>query len=125
MTGDGGTGWPDVRTGEALAGADGCEITLHGRYTASAQPVRGGRGTQPVDRAFVLLADGTQVWLEPLDQPASVRPDSERQLDGVAVRVRGRAHRIMPAIGQSLLAPCLTAVHDLEPEPRANDASDS
>jgi hypothetical protein len=125
MTGNGGGGHLDVRTGEALARADGREITLHGRYTACARPVRGGKRTRPVDRAFVLLADGTQVWLEPLDQPASVRPDSERQLDGVAVRVRGRAHRIMPAVGQSLLAPCLTAVHDLEQEPCVNDASDS
>lgn len=117
MTVSGGADRPDVRTGEALAGADGREITLYGRYTASKRPIRGGLGTQPTDRAFVLLVDGTQVWLEPLDQPTSIRSDAERQLDGVAVRVRGQAHRIMPAVGQSLLAPCLTGVHDLEPEP--------
>jgi hypothetical protein len=117
MTGSDGVDRPDVHTGEALAGADGREITLYGQYIASARPIRGGRGARPTDRAFVLLVDGTQVWLEPLDQPTSIRPDAERQLDGLAVRVRGQAHRIMPAVGQSLLAPCLTGVHDLEPQP--------
>jgi hypothetical protein len=108
---------PDVRTGAEFSKAAGLDVTVHGRYVAAVQPVRGGRGSRPTDRALVELSDGTEVWLEPLDQPASIRTEVERhQFNGTAVRVRGRAHRVMPSIGQGLVAPCLTGVHDLQSE---------
>jgi hypothetical protein len=63
----------------------------------------------------VVLDDGLAVWLEPLESAASQRPPDELvRFDGRTVRVRGIAHEIMPASGQSLLAPCLSRVHGLE-----------
>ena len=66
---------------------------------------------------MVVLDEGIAVWLEPLDEPTSVRPADERErFDGIAVSVRGTAHERMPAQGESPLAPCLSGVHDLEEE---------
>jgi hypothetical protein len=107
-----------VRTREELTRASGSPVVVHGRYEARPVPVRGTAPPPlPIDRAVVLLGDGTSVWLEPLHEPASLRPADERdRFDGVAVRVRGIAHELMPYIGESPLAPCLSGVHDLEEE---------
>lgn len=107
-----------VRTREDLVAASGSPVVAHGRYEARPVPVRGiAPPPRPVDRAVVVLDDGVAVWLEPLDRPESVRaPDELERFDGAAVCVRGTAHERMPAEGESLLAPCLTGVHDLEEE---------
>jgi hypothetical protein len=107
-----------VRTRQELIEASGSTIVAHGRYEARSAPVRGTSPPPlPVDRAVIVLEDGTAVWLEPLDALASLRPADERErFDGVAVRVRGIAHELMPYEGESPLAPCLSGVHDLEEE---------
>jgi hypothetical protein len=105
-----------VRTREELIAASGSPVLAHGRYEARARPIRGTLSEpRPADRAVIVLDDGVAVWLEPLDAPASLRPADERErLDGEAVTVRGIAHEVMPAEGQSPLAPCLSGVHDVE-----------
>jgi len=105
-----------VRTREELIAASGCPVVTHGRYEARARPIRSTlTRPHPADRAVIVLADGFAVWLEPLDAPASLRPAAERErLDGEAVTVRGIAHEVMPAVGQSPLASCLSDVHDVE-----------
>jgi hypothetical protein len=107
-----------VRTREELVAASGSLVVAHGRYEARSVPVRGiAPPPHPVDRAVVVLDDGVAVWLEPLDEPESVRLADERErFDGATVRVRGTAHERMPARGESPLAPCLSGVHDLEEE---------
>ena len=107
-----------VRTREELIEASGAAVVAHGRYEARPRPVRGtSPPPRPVDRAVIVLEDGTAVWLEPLDEDASLRPADERtRFDGVAVRARGIAHELMPYKGESPLAPCLSGVHDLEEE---------
>lgn len=107
-----------VRTRDELVAASGGSVVAHGRYEARPRPVRGTRPPErPIDRAVVVLADGVAVWLEPLDEPESVRAASERErFDGAAISVCGTAHERMPALGESPLAPCLSGVHDLEEE---------
>ena len=108
---------PDVREAADIAATDGRVATVYGRYTARAAPVRGAHRKRQADRATVVLADGTAIWLEPLTWPESVRPAEERhRLDGRPVRARGRLHARMPARGESLVAPCLARVSLLEPE---------
>jgi hypothetical protein len=104
----------DVSTGSEFIAADLCRVRLHGRYSARERPVRGGRIDRPVDRAVLVLADDFEVWLEPLDQASSVRPDDERvRFDEAGVHATGIAHKVMPATGESPLAPCLVDVQDL------------
>ena len=108
----------NVHSSADLRSADGIFVTAYGRYAAVPFPVRGGSRDLPADRAVIVLNDGTPLWLEPLDQQASVRAEDERRrLDGVLVRVHGLLHRVMPSIGQGVLEPCLTEVRDLEPMP--------
>lgn len=105
-----------VRTRAELIAESGRPVVAHGRYEARVRPVRGTLPPpRPIDHAVIVLDDGLGVWLEPLDSPASTRPAAERErLDGKAVRARGIAHEVMPAAGQSPLAPCLSGVHSLE-----------
>jgi len=105
-----------VRTRAELIAASGSPVVAHGRYEARMRPVRGTLARpRPLDRAVIVLEDGLAVWLEPLDAPASVRPAAERErFDRTAVRALGIAHEVMPAAGQSPLAPCLSGVHGLE-----------
>jgi len=107
-----------VRTRDELVAADGGSVVAHVRYEARPRPVRGTQPpARPVDRAVIVLEDGLAVWLEPLDEPGSVRPAGERdRFVGAAVTVRGTAHERMPAAGESPLASCLSSVHDLEEE---------
>lgn len=96
----------------------GTEVTVHGRYDAIVLPIRGAdEEGRPPDRAVIVLDDGTDVYLEPLDSEASVRSADERaQFAGRAVRARGTIHKVMPSAGEGLVAPCLAGVHDLEAE---------
>lgn len=104
----------DVSTGSEFIAADLCRVRLHGRYSSRRRPVRGGLIDRPADRAVLVLAGEFEVWLEPLDQASSVRPDDERaRFDEAAVQAMGVAHRVMPAIGESPLAPCLVDVQGL------------
>ena len=104
----------DVSTGAEFIAADLCRVRLHGRYAARQALVRGGRFDRPVDRAVLVLADGLEVWLEPLDRSSSVRSDDERvRFNEAGVQAEGIAHQLMPAIGESPLEPCLVDVQDL------------
>lgn len=107
-----------VRTLPELVAASGSPVVAHGRYEAQPVPVRGvAPPPRPADRAVLVLDDGTDVWLEPLDAEASVREADERErLEGKAVRAAGIAHERMPAAGESLVAPCLSDVSSLEEE---------
>jgi hypothetical protein len=107
-----------VRTREELVAASGSPVVLHGRYQARPRPIRGTLPPSgPADRAVIVLDDGLAVWLEPLDEAASVRPAAERErFDGAAAQARGVVHEVMPARGESPLAPCLSGIEALEEE---------
>jgi len=106
---------PAIQTLEQLVAADGEEVTVYGSYVATSAPVKGGsRSNRPANRALVVLEDGTEVWLEPLDSSSSKRRTVERwKLDGHEVVVQGTIHRIMPSRGAGPLVPCLTDVTHL------------
>jgi hypothetical protein len=98
-----------VRSEADLVRCDGTRVDAVGRYEAVPRPVRGkDPSALPRDRAAIVLADGVKVYLEPLDEPRSVRgADEIARWSGVRVRVRGTARKVMPARGQSPLAPCI------------------
>lgn len=99
---------PHVRIHEDLTAANGAVAVVHGRYEAIPRPVRGATRPRPHDRAVVILADDSSVFIEPLDDPRSVRPTVElERLDQQLVEVRGIVHMIMPSSGQGLMAPCV------------------
>jgi hypothetical protein len=101
-----------VRTKEDIARLDGRPALVVGRYEAVGRPVR-GRSPSPgaKDHAQVVLSDGTRVYLEPYDRPASRRPAEERRAcDGKMVVVTGTVFRVMPSSGQSPIAPCIADV---------------
>lgn len=104
-----------VSTGEAFARADGLPVVAVGRYVAVPRPVKGiSPLPRPADHAVLLFDDGTGVYLEPLDSPASTRPEDERaRFDGRRVRVTGVAHQRMPSRGASLVDPCLSEVTEI------------
>lgn len=106
----------EVRTHHDLVRADGREVTIHGRYVAISEPIRGAEHIdRPKDHATVVLTDGTEVFLEPLYADEATRPAEElARYDGAQVRARGTIHKIMPAVGESPIAPCLAGVQDVE-----------
>lgn len=65
----------------------------------------------------MMLTDTTRVYLEPFDSDQSQRPSSELQaFDHKRVRVRGTLHAQMPSRGESLIAPCIAGVEQIEEE---------
>jgi hypothetical protein len=111
---------PDlVENGDDLRRADGKRVVAKGRYCPTFLPIRGALHRRlPEDRAMLILADRTTLYLDPLDSPQSVRPPSEiARFNGKRVRVNGIAHKIMPSIGEGLLAPCLSDVVEIAEDP--------
>lgn len=109
---------PHVRTMGELEAVDGRLAVVHGRYRALPMPVKGAAPRpRPADRAVIVLADDAELWLEPYDSPAAERQAAERErFDGRPVRVSGTVYSVMPARGQSLIAPCISDVRDIEEE---------
>jgi len=101
-----------VRRRSDLAEHDGKRVVVLGRYRSLAAPRKGPpEPNAPRDHAVIVLADGTEVFLEPLHSSKAERPPEERrQLEGKNVRVSGTAHKIMPSRGASLISPCIGEV---------------
>lgn len=108
---------PITTLGE-LQAHDGERVIVSGCYQAVALPRQGGSDPEAArERAVVVLDDATQIYLEPLEDPASVRPLDERlRFDTRRVHVHGRIRRWMPSRGEGLLAPCLTEITEIELE---------
>jgi len=104
---------------DAIVRLDGQSVVARGIYRARPMPVKGGTPAgRPADRAALELADGVDVWLEPLDTPQSHRPDDElRRCADHLVQVSGTLHALMPARGQGLMAPCLADAGTVERVP--------
>lgn len=104
-----------VRYGDELAAHDGERVVVRGRYRSLAEPRKGPPLPEaPKDHAVIVLADGTDVFLEPLYSPEARRSPEERQrFEGLTVRASGTAHRIMPSRGESLIAPCISDVNHI------------
>lgn len=102
-------------TEQELNRLDGQRAEVVGVYRAVERPVKGiVRAPRPKDHAMLLLEDGTQVYLEPFESPASQRPASELdQFDGKRVRITGIVWRRMPARGESPLAPCIAGISEI------------
>jgi hypothetical protein len=107
-----------VQTKDDIRRFNGQEVTTIGRYQAIVQPIKGlVRKELPKDRALLKLADGTEVYLEPLDSPKSRRhPNEIKQLDGKLVQIRGIIYIRMPSRGASLIAPCIADVTEIHEE---------
>lgn len=105
-----------VRRGSDLAEHDGERVVVLGSYRSLAAPRKGPPDPEaPRDHAVVVLADGTEVFLEPLHSPEAERsPEERRRLEGKNVRVSGTAHKIMPSRGESLISPCIGGVVSIE-----------
>lgn len=101
-----------VRSQEDLLANDGRRGIVCGHYRSIPAPRKGppAPGARK-DRAVIVLADGVEVYVEPIDTPGARRPREERQrFEGKRVCVSGTVHLIMPSRGQSLIAPCVAAV---------------
>lgn len=107
-----------VRNVEELKRRDGQEAQVAGRYCAVERPMKGlVRKPRPKDHALLVLDDGTHVYLEPFDSPASQRPDTELgQFDGKRVLVIGIAQHRMPARGESPVGPCIAEITQVREE---------
>jgi hypothetical protein len=103
---------PLVRQGTDFAAHDGKRVTAAGRYQSVVAPQKGAAAPDvPKDRALLVLEDGTEIFLEPMDSPKALRSAAERrQLEGKKIHATGTAHRIMPSRGESVIAPCLSDV---------------
>jgi hypothetical protein len=101
-----------VKSLDALVAHNRERATVLGRYRSIVAPRKGPPlPGAPKDRAVIVLNDGIEVFLEPMDSPNAVRPAEERQqFEGKKVRVTGTAYRIMPSQGESLIAPCICDV---------------
>lgn len=107
-----------VLTLDQLQARSGERVIAVGRYRAVQRPRQGPPDPHaPCDRAVLVLDDGTEVFLEPLDESASLRPQPERRrLDGRRVRVCGTAFKLMPSRGEGLIAPCIAGIEEIEPQ---------
>ena len=107
-----------VREMKGLRRSDGARAIVHGLYRSVARPMRGGAPDRPKDHAVLELEDGTQVFVEAFDSAAARRGAAERaRFDGKQVRAQGRLHEVMPAKGESPLAPCISQIESIEEEP--------
>jgi hypothetical protein len=106
---------PTVRVAADLRRFEGCAVIAIGAYRAIAMPIKGAAPRGSKVHAVVVLEDGTEVYIEPLDSPESRRKAAERRkFEGRQVRVHGIAHSVMPARGQGLIAPCLSVVTNID-----------
>jgi hypothetical protein len=112
---------PVVMRTEDIAAADGRAVEVVGVYRGIPVPTKGPRrddDTRPKEYAIIMLDGGGSVYLEPFATRAAIRSEEERsRFDGRKVRVTGTLHKIMPATGQSLLAPCVAGVRAITLEP--------
>lgn len=120
---------PDRIRGRAdIERHDGERVSAIGRYEAVPRPIKGGvDAAAERDHAVVILDDETRVYLEPIDDPRSVRSRDEiERLDGQVALVIGRVHRYMPGKGETLVAPCLADLEAVEPaRPEPDDAANA
>lgn len=114
-----------VRERADIERLDGEVATVVGRYEAIAAPTKGlPDPSAERDRAWVVLDDGLQVYLEAMDDPRAQRPAEELdRLDGQEVRATGVLHRYMPAEGASLISPCVTDIERIDAEGARDDGS--
>jgi hypothetical protein len=104
---------PEIKRGAEFIAHDRKPVTIIGQYRSIIAPSKGTplKGA-PEDFAVIVLEDGTEVFIEPMDSPRALRSPKERQqFNGKKVRVRGTAYRTMPSQGESLVAPCIDSVY--------------
>ena len=113
-----------VPTKADLVRYDRATVDAIGRYEGASRPMRGKASTaSPRDRATIVLSDGTKPHLESFDSERSERTASEiAQFNSKIVRVRRIAREVIPAQGESLLAPSIPDVVALQLE--ANSDTD-
>jgi hypothetical protein len=101
-----------VKCSDDLVAHDRKRVTAFGRYRSIVAPRKGPPAVgAPENRAVIVLEDGTEVFLEPMDSPKALRSTEERQqFEGKNVRVTGTAYKFMPSRGESLIAPCIDKV---------------
>lgn len=106
---------PVVERLDDLVALDGQPVTACGRYRAIPEPRKGPPAAgAPRDRAVLELSDGEEVFIEPMNFPAALRPADERErFDGKRVCVSGIARKVMPSLGESLIDPCIEQVSDI------------
>jgi hypothetical protein len=91
---------------------DGRYVTVVGKYRSISKPRKGlSSEDAPKDHATLILDDGANIFIEPIDSPKSIRSTEERNhFEARKVYVRGIAHKIMPSSGQSLINPCISDI---------------
>jgi hypothetical protein len=91
---------------------DGRYVTVVGKYHSIPKPRKGISSEDvPKDHATLILDDGANIFIEPIDSPKSIRTTEERnQFEARKVYIRGIAHKIMPSSGQSLINPCISDI---------------
>jgi hypothetical protein len=101
-----------IQNSSELFSYDGQQVAVEGRYRSVSLPIRGKTTVNsPKNLAVILLDDDSEVFLESNDQPQSIRSLVERsKLEGVTVVVVGTYHRVMPSVGESIIAPCLADI---------------
>ena len=104
-----------VRSMADIAAHDQTTVTLFVEYRAIPPPERGGSDPGAVaEYAGVVLADGTQGYLETFDTPGAVRPIEERnRFDRKQVSAVGTIHRLMPVRGEGPMEPSLNDIRSL------------
>jgi hypothetical protein len=107
-----------VHTQQDVVRLNGQHAEVAGRYRALEQPIRGTvKKPRPKDHAVLELDDGAVVYLEPFDSPAARRPvDEPARFDGKRVRVTGIVYKVMPARGESPMAPCVAEITQIRQE---------
>jgi hypothetical protein len=105
-----------VRNLDDIQKHDNKDVALFGLYLAMPTPTKGAHADTPLKHdAMVVLSDGTEVLLEPLDSPLAKRSDEERErFNGKNVRVTGVIHRIMHSEGESLSVSCIDNISSIQ-----------
>jgi hypothetical protein len=106
----------EVRNLDDIQKNDKKDVALFGLYLAMPTPTKGAHADTPLKHnAMVVLSDGTEVLLEPLDSPLAKRSDEERdRFNGKNVRVTGTIHRIMQSEGESLSVSCIDNISRIQ-----------
>jgi hypothetical protein len=100
-----------IRNIREFAEFDGRYVTVVGKYRSIPKPRKGISSDVPKDHATLILDDGANIFIEPIDSPKSIRSTEERnQFEARKVYLRGIAHKIMPSSGQSLINPCISDI---------------